>query len=83
MAEFLIENIFSLGDLVAVPGEVKEGVIRENDMGTTIENKRFKIVSIKTKDGAIPRAEKTQLVTLILKDITKRDLNRGDIIFIE
>ena len=83
MAEFLIENVLSLGNLVAVPGEVKEGIILEDDMGTTIENKRFKIVRIQTKYGNIPRAEKSQQVTLVLKDITKKELNRGDIIFIE
>ena len=83
MAEFIIENILNLGNLVAVPGEVKDGMIREEDMGTTIDNKRFKIVRIQTKDGPIPRAEKGQQVTLVLKDITKRDLGRGDTLFIE
>ena len=82
-AEFSTGSIFSLGNLLAVQGEVKEGIIRDDDMGTTTENKRFKIVRIQTKDGPIPRAEKPMRVTLILRDIGKPDISAGETLYIE
>ena len=82
-AEFIANAILNLGNLVAVQGEVIKGIILEEDMGTTMENKRFKIVRIQTKDGPIPKAEQSAQVTLILKDITKGDLTAGETLYIE
>jgi len=81
--KFLIKRIYKIGELLALAGEVKSGVIKEGDTGTTWENKRFNVVKIETKEGSIPTASRFQEVTLIVKGILRRDLAPGDTLYIE
>jgi len=81
--KFLIKRIYKIGELLALAGEVKSGVIKEGDVGTTWENKRFTVVKIETKDGSVPTAQKSQEVTLIVKGILHKDLAPGDSLYIE
>ncbi|HEC69562.1 MAG TPA: hypothetical protein ENI31_04700 [Candidatus Omnitrophica bacterium] len=81
--KFLIKRIYKIGELLALAGEVKSGVIKEGDTGTTWENKRFTVVKIETKDGSIPTASSSQEVTLIVKGILRKDLASGDTLYIE
>ncbi|MCD6539936.1 MAG: hypothetical protein J7K37_04465 [Candidatus Omnitrophica bacterium] len=82
-AKFSIKRIYKIGELLALAGEVKNGVIKEGDVGTTWENRKFTIVKIETKDGSVPTAHRFQEVTLIIKGIQHKDLAPGDPLYIE
>ena len=82
-AKFSIKRIYKIGELLALAGEVKNGVIKEGDVGTTWENEKFTVVKIETKEGSVPTAHRLQEVTLIIKGIRRKDLAPGDPLYIE
>ncbi len=82
-AEFLVENIYRISDLVALQGEVKSGKIVEGDVGSAWSGKRFNVVSIQTKYGSVRVAEANQKVTLIIKNLIDEDISPQDTIYFE
>jgi sulfate adenylyltransferase subunit 1 (EFTu-like GTPase family) len=70
-------------ELFVLQGEVKEGEIVEGDIGSTWDNKRFKVVEITTPDGPIRRASCNQKVTLMVKTFTDCNMSSQDTIYIE
>lgn len=82
-AQFIVKNIYNLGEMLALAGEVKSGSIVEGDVGTTWSNKRFNIVKIETKDGTVRTAYIHDKVTLVVRNILRTDLRPGETLYIE
>ncbi|MBN2119896.1 MAG: hypothetical protein JW734_02420 [Candidatus Omnitrophica bacterium] len=82
-ARFVVKNVYILGALLALEGEVQNGKVLESDVGSTWENKRFNVVKIESKDGPLPSASVHDKVTLIVKNIYRNDVTPGETVYIE
>lgn len=82
-AQFIVKNIYNLGEMYALAGEVKSGPIAEGDIGSTWSNKKFTIVKIETKDGTVRTAQAHDRVTLVVRNILRVDLRIGETLYIE
>jgi len=82
-AQFHVNSVNSLGGALGLRGEVKKGSITEGAIGTTWENKKFKVVSISTSGGVRRVATTNEIVTIVVRNISKGDVSPGDTVFID
>ena len=63
--------------------EITKGKIQEGDLGTTWENKRFKVIKISGAGGSRSMASAPSIVTISIRNVTRGDVSPGDVIFVE
>ena len=82
-AQFHVKGVSSLGGSLALLGEITKGKIQEGDLGSTWENKRFKVIKISGPVGSRTMASAPSIVTISIRNLTRGDVSPGDVIFVE
>ena len=82
-AEFLVENVRSLGeDGVIISGVIQSGLLTEGTTGRTIRGKSFTVVKIERDGCRVVRFEEKARLELFAKHVNVRDIWIGETIYL-